>query len=207
MKKLYVVALFLVFAVSAGVIFAFSPGGGHRPGGPFRKERGAMDSKRLEEFLQRLPESERAAMKELAEKDPRAFRQAVIRYFEAQRKKEMEEILALRKAYLEAAPEKKEAAKAAIRAKLEAGFQRHSEATDRRIRNMEEQLAEFQKNLDDAKKRQEERKKNKDAFLDKVLSEIIDPDKEPQFPPPRRRPGKDGVRSDRPVPPPKPVSE
>ena len=205
MKKVYVVVLLLVFAVSAGVLFAFSPGNGHRPG-PFGKERGAMDSKRLEEFLQRLPESERAGMKELAEKDPRAFRLAVIRYFEAQRKKEMEELLALRKAYLEAPPEQKEAIKAAIRAKLEAGFQRHSEATDRRIRNMEEQLAEFQKNLEEAKKRQAERKKNKDAFLDKVLSEIIDPNKEPQFPP-RRRQGKGGARPDHEIPASKPVSE
>ena len=166
-----------------------------------------MDSKRLEAFLQRLPESERAAMKELAEKDPHAFRQAVVRYFEAQRKKEMEEILALRKAYLEAPPEKKEAAKEAIRAKLEAGFQRHSEATDRRIRHMEEQLAAFQKNLDDAKKRQAERKKNKDAFLEKALSDITDPDKEPF--PHRRRPGKNGPGegSGGPVPPSNSVSE
>ena len=129
-------------------------------------------------------------MKELAEKDPRAFRQAVIRYFEALRKKEMEEILALRKAYLEAPPEEKEAIKEKIRAKLEAGFQRHSEATDRRIRNMEEQLAAYQKHLDEAKKRQEERKKNKEAFLQKALSDITDPTKDP-FPPPRHH-GKGG---------------
>lgn len=206
MKKMYVFALILVSAVSAGVLFAH-PSGGSRPES-FGKGRPEMDSKRLESFLQRLPESDRAAMKELAEKDPRAFRQAVIRYFEDQRKKEMEEILALRKAYLEAPPEKKEAARDAIRAKLEAGFQRHSEATDRRIRNMEEQLAEFQKNLDNAKKRQEERKKNKDVFLDKALSDIIDPNKEPQFPP-RRRPGKEhrGARPGRDLPPPRPVSE
>ena len=187
MKKSGFFILIFVSAVSAGALFALPPSGGrHRPG-PFEKERAAMDSKRLESFLQRLPESERAGMKELAEKDPRAFRQAVIRYFGAQRKKEMEEILALRKAYLEAPPEKKEAIKEAIREKLEAGFQRHSEATDRRIRNMEEQLAAFQKNLEEAKKRQEERKKNKEAFLQKALSDIIDPNKEP-FPP--RYPGK-----------------
>lgn len=188
MKKMYVLALICFSAVSAGVLFAF-PSGGHRSDS-FGKERAEMDSKRLESFLQRLPESDRAAMKELAEKDPRAFRQAVVRYFEDLRKKEMEEILALRKAYLEAPPEKKEAAKEAIRAKLEAGFQRHSEATDRRIRNMEEQLAVFQKKLDEARMRQAERKKNKDAFLEKALSEITDPNKEPC--PPRRRPGKDG---------------
>ena len=136
-------------------------------------------------------------MKELAEKDPRAFRQAVVRWFEAQRKKEMEELLALRKAYLSAPPEKKEAAKEAVRAKLEAGFQRHVESTDRRIRSMEEQLAEFQKNLDDARKRQEERKKNKDAFLEKALSKILDPEKDP-FPPPPA--GKDGRGGERPRP-------
>ena len=203
MKKTYVFTLIIIAALSAGVLFAF-PSGGHR-GEPFGKERPGMDSRRQEAFLQRLPESDRAAMKELAEKDPKAFRQAVIRYFEAQRKKEMEEILALRKAYLEASPEKKEAAREAIRAKLEAGFQRHSEATDRRIRNMEEQLAEFQKNLDNAKKRQAERKKNKDAFLEKALSDITDPDKEPFLPP--RHAGKDGRRADDPVRPVPSVSE
>lgn len=167
-----------------------------------------MNSQRLEAFLQRLPESERAGMRELAEKDPRAFRQAVVRYFEMQREKEMKEFLALRKAYLEAPPEQKEAIKEAIRAKLEAGFQRHSEATDRRIRNMEEQLAEFQRNLDNARKRQADRKKNKDAFLEKALSDILDPDK--PFPPPppegrdrRPRPGSDVPQN----PGPAPVSE
>jgi len=187
MKKKLVFALVCVSALSAGALFAFPSGG---PGADrFGKDPSAMNSQRLEAFLQRLPESERAGMKELAEKDPRAFRQAVVRYFEEQRKKEMEEILALRKSYLEAAPEKKEAIKEAIRAKLEAGFQRHSEATDRRIRNMEEQLAEFQKNLDNAKKRQEERKKNKEAFLEKALSDITDPEKDP-FPPPEGRDGR-----------------
>lgn len=195
--KRKIVFLVCASALSAGALFAFTPGGG--PGANrFSKEPPAMNSQRLEAFLQRLPESERAGMKELAEKDPRAFRQAVVRYFEAQRKKEMEEILALRKAYLEAPPEKKDAIRDAIRAKLEAGFQRHTEATDRRIRNMEEQLADFQKNLDNAKKRQEERKKNKDAFLEKALSDITDPDKDP-FPPPesrdgRRRPGEGPFR-------------
>ena len=197
MKRKIVFSLICASALSAGALFAFTPGGG--PGANrFSKEPPAMNSQRLEAFLQRLPESERAGMKELAEKDPRAFRQAVVRYFEAQRKKEMEEILALRKAYLEAPPEKKDAIRDAIRAKLEAGFQRHTEATDRRIRNMEEQLADFQKNLDNAKKRQEERKKNKDAFLEKALSDITDPDKDPSPPPEsrdgRRRPGEGPFR-------------
>lgn len=182
MKRKYVIAAVFAAALFAGTLFALAPGGRYG-----KETRPGRNAQRLEAFLQRLPESERAGMKELAEKDPEAFRQAVIRYFEEQRKKEIEEILVLRKAYLEAPPEKKDAAKEAIRAKLEAGFQRHTEATDRRIRNMEEQLAEFQKELDNAKKRQEERKKNKDAFLEKALSDILDPDREPQFPPPRSR--------------------
>lgn len=141
-----------------------------------------------EDMFANLPEGEQKRLKKLAMENPAEFRKEMFKLMEARRKKQLDELLALRKAYLNA-PEgaEKEKAKAALRKRIEENMKRHSDRAERRIRVMEKQLEQLQKRVDIARKRHEMMKKSQDAIVEKVLKDFTDPAKEPGLQPPRKK--------------------
>lgn len=161
------------------------------PRGPREEMRGAgkrNHRKPFEDFLASLPEADRAAMKKLAEENPKEFYKAVFRRMEAERQKEVESLKKLRKAYFDA-PEgaEKEAALAALRKRVETDIAKHERRSERRIKGMEEQLAHFQKRLEDAKAKHEDMKKRHNGIVEQVMKDCTDPAKDFPPPPPGKR--------------------
>ena len=118
-----------------------------------------------EDMLSNLPEGEQKRLKKLAMENPAEFRKEMFKQMEARRKKQLDELLELRKAYLNA-PEgaEKDKAKAALRKRIEENMKRHSDRAERRIRTMEKQLEHLQKRVDAARKQHEMMKTRQDAI-------------------------------------------
>ena len=141
-----------------------------------------------EDMLANLPEAEQKRLKALALENPAEFRKEMFKLMEVRRKKQLDELLALRKAYLNA-PEgaEKEKAKAALRKRIEEDMKRHADRAERRIRTMEKQLEHLQKRVDAARKQHEDMKNRQDAIIEKVLNDFTDPAKEPGLQPSRKK--------------------
>lgn len=156
----------------------------------FPKPRRGNPHKRMqpwEGMLANLPAAEQQRLKKLANENPAAFRKEIFKRFEQERKKQMEELLALRKAYLAApAGAEKEKAKAALRKRIEDNMKKQSARAERRIRMMEKQLEHFQKRVQKAREQHEKMKNKRDAIVEKILNDFTNPEKEPSFRPPKK---------------------
>ena len=187
MKKSRLILLclcLLLCTAAAWKLCGFSHSSAVHKGGPEAAAPGRFErrpsGRHLDEFLSRFPEEDRARLKKLAEEDPQAFRKEMQTYFEARRKKDLEKLKALRQAYFDAPEgEEKKKAEEALRSELRTGFQRFVNGSERRIRDMEMQLADFQKRLDQAKKKHEEQKQNMEKEIERMLSDLTDPAKDP----------------------------
>lgn len=140
------------------------------------------------DLLANLPVAEQTRLKKLAQENPASFRKEIFKLMEARRKKQFDELLALRKAYLNApAGAEKEKAKNALRKRIEDDMKRHSARAERRIRMMEKQLEHFQKRVNAARKQHEKMKAGQGAIVEKILKDFTDPAKEPGLHPPRKK--------------------
>ncbi|MBR2425852.1 MAG: hypothetical protein IKB16_03830 [Lentisphaeria bacterium] len=141
-----------------------------------------------EEMLSNLPKAEEERLKKLAGENPAQFRKEIFKLIEQRRKKQLEELLVLRKAYL-AAPEgaEKEKAKAALRKRIEDNMKQHSDRAERRIRMMEKQLEQFRNRVNNVRDQHEKMKKRQGEFVEKMLRDFTNPEKEPSFRRPVRK--------------------
>ncbi len=143
--------------------------------------------KMTEHFLQRIPEADREGIRKQLQENPGEGRKIMMQYFKERQKKEFGHLMELRKAYLEAKDEDtKKTAYEALKKHLEEGQKRHFQRSERRIQDMEAQLAVFRKRLDEAKERHEKEMKNKDGFIKKMLERFTDPAKESVIRPPKK---------------------
>ncbi len=138
-------------------------------------------------FLQHLPEAERQQMLELQKKNPVEFRKVLRERLQKRRAAEISDALAMRKRYLTAAtPEEAAAVKAELQAKISKKFDEHLKMAEQRIADNEARLRDMQKRNKKFKQEVERRQKNKDAIIAKLVSDLLNPEKAPDF----KHPGK-----------------
>ncbi len=142
-------------------------------------------------FLRNLPETERHELMELQRKNPAEFKKALRERLHKKRAAEINDALAMRNRYLNAAtPEEKAAVKAELQKKITKKFDEHLKYAEQRITDNEARLRDMQERNKKFKQEVEQRKKNKDAMISKMVDDLLNPEKAPNF----RHPGKKGKK-------------
>lgn len=157
---------------------------------------------RFKRFLNTLPEAEQKKLLDLQKNNPSAFREEMRCQFQKMVKKNFDQLLVLREKALKSPdPKEREEAKAQLKAKMTAQFNRNLNAAERRIKESEEQIKLAQQRLEAFRKEYQNRKSNADAMIRKQVDEFLDPAKTPvlEFP---KHPGKRGKDMKHNLPPP-----
>lgn len=166
--------LFLLPAVLSGIplIAADCP---TRP--PHHRQHMKKTPFRFEEkFFANFPEEERLRLKELEAKDPKEFRKAIREHFRKKREQERKKFEDLRKKYLnETDPEKKAAAKEEIRTNIARKIEWHIRIARGQVERNEKHLKALQERQKKLNAHLEKLNKEKDAILEKTLTEVLDP--------------------------------
>ncbi len=143
-------------------------------------------------FLRNLPETEQQKLQELYRKDPAAFHEELKSRLEKEHAEQRKEALAMRNRYLNAAaPEDAAAVKKELREKLSKKFDEQLKHAEQRIAENESRLRNMQKRNERFRQEVNRRKENKEAWIEKILNDLLNPDKEPDFSrPPKKKPKK-----------------
>lgn len=119
-------------------------------------------------------EEERAQLRQLASKDPRAFEQRMRKHFFQRRQEKAKHMLALRAAYLEAkTPELKEAALAKIRTEMREEEENHLKFQKRLLDNTEQAIRGMEKRLSAMKRRYQKHEAEKEERLERRIRDLI----------------------------------
>ena len=161
----------------------FRRGRGGRPGDFRGKQFGKPDQTGTKHPLLSVLENgdftpeERAGLKALAEKDPKAFGVEMRKRFLLRRKQEAQTALALREAVLKAkSPEEKEQAKAKLRAELEKRAGRRLEVHKKVLDETEKNIRALQSRYEKLRTEYEKRVAGKKARVEEEMGQILAPE-------------------------------
>ncbi len=142
----------------------------------------------LPPIVRELPQEEQNILAELRKNDPAAFKQKVMELLRKKRTEEIQEALAIRKQFLNAgSPDAAEAIRTGLKTKISEKFDRHLKNAEQRIAENEARLRHMQNRNETFKQEIQRRKKDRDAIIQKIMDDLLNPDKEPDFKPPRRK--------------------
>lgn len=135
-------------------------------------------------FFSNFPEKDRERLKNLAKENPKQFREEIRAYFRAEREREMQVVLRLRMLCLkETDPAKKAQLTEDLKRHVVEKFDRHIKMAERHIAQNEKYLAAMRERLEHSKEDLARRKAAREQIIEKVLKNLLDPDRDPAMPP------------------------